>query len=175
MMRKLNIGNSDFKKLRLNDEYFVDKSLLIKDVLNGSDVTLLPRPRRFGKTLNMTMLRYFFEKTAESNAGLFSGLKIADDSEAMQHQGQYPVIYLSLKDIKGHDWHGALQLIAAEVSRAYRQHEDIIVGLNSNQAERWQQLIARKASLFELQSSLKELISDLFEYYQKPVVILIDE
>lgn len=77
LVKKLNIGNSDFKKLRTNDEYYVDKSLLIKDVIDGSDVTLLPRPRRFGKTLNMTTLRYFFEKTEDDDRGLFKGLKIA--------------------------------------------------------------------------------------------------
>jgi len=98
-MPKLNIGNSDFKRVRIEGDYFVDKSLLIKNVLDGNVVTLLPRPRRFGKTLNMRMLRYFFEKTEESNARLFDGLLIADDADAIRHQGQYPVIYLSLKNI----------------------------------------------------------------------------
>ena len=94
-MPKLNIGNSDFKRVRIEGDYFVDKSLLIKDVLGGNVVTLLLRPRRFGKTLNMTMLRYFFENTEENNAGLFEGLLIAEDADAMRHQGQYPVIYLN--------------------------------------------------------------------------------
>ncbi len=74
-MPQFRIGTDDFKKLRDENGYFVDKSLLIKEIIEGSDVTLLPRPRRFGKTLNMTMLRYFFEKNEISNSYLFEGLK----------------------------------------------------------------------------------------------------
>ena len=85
------IGADDFKKLRDNNGYFVDKSLLMKEIIEGNDVTLLPRPRRFGKTLNMTMLRYFFELSDDNRKYLFEDLAIADHPGCMKHQGQYPV------------------------------------------------------------------------------------
>lgn len=174
-MRKLDIGNSDFKDIIANQSYYVDKSMLIKDVLDASKVTLLPRPRRFGKTLNMTMLRYFFERTGEDNSRLFKGLNITSDKNAMSHQGQYPVIFLSLKDIKATNWDMAMQLIAVEVARIYRIHEQIMPELPEEACNRWQRIVAVKATMTDLQLSLKDLISDLSMYYQKPVVVLIDE
>jgi hypothetical protein len=87
MSRKLPIGVSDFKKLRENDYYYVDKSLFIKEVIDrGAEVLLLPRPRRFGKTLNLSMLRYFFEEREDSLAHLFQGLKISQEASIMEHQ-----------------------------------------------------------------------------------------
>ena len=100
-MPAFRIGTDNFKKLRDSNGYFVDKSLLIKEIIEGSDVTLLPRPRRFGKTLNMTMLRYFFEHSDEDKRYLFEDLAIAGHPDCMNHQGQYPVLYLTLKQIRG--------------------------------------------------------------------------
>ncbi len=98
MSRKLPIGLSDFKEVREEDYYYVDKSLFIKEVINRSaKVLLLPRPRRFGKTLNLSMLRYFFEKREDSLAHLFQGLAIEQEASIMQHQGQYPVKLQSVK------------------------------------------------------------------------------
>ncbi|MBF0102543.1 MAG: AAA family ATPase, partial [Desulfobacterales bacterium] len=105
----LPIGVSDFKKLREENRYYVDKSLLIQKVWEaGSDVLLFPRPRRFGKTLNLSMLRYFFEKTDDLNASLFNGLFIFQQPEMMAHQGQYPLIYLTFKDVKEMTWDNCL-------------------------------------------------------------------
>ena len=174
-MPKLNIGNSDFKKIRINGDYLIDKSLLIKDVLDGSDVTLIPRPRRFGKTLNMTMLHYFFEKTEESNAGLFDGLLIADDAEAMRHQGEYPVIFMSLKDIKGDNWDNAYAHIKEKIAAQYKKHLYIMDKLQSDDAEKFKEIAFRKANHASYESSLNLLISYLYAYHKKPVVILIDE
>ena len=87
------VGTDDFKLLRDAGGYFVDKSLLIKEVIEGSQALLLPRPRRFGKTLNLSMLRYFFEKTPEDHTYLFHDLTIASMPEVMHHQGKYPVIF----------------------------------------------------------------------------------
>jgi hypothetical protein len=84
------VGTDDFKLLRDAGGYFVDKSLLIKEVIEGSQALLLPRPRRFGKTLNLSMLRYFFEKTPEDHTYLFHDLTIASMPEVMHHQGKYP-------------------------------------------------------------------------------------
>ena len=174
-MAKLNIGNSDFKRVRIEGDYFIDKSLLIHDVLDGSVVTLLPRPRRFGKTLNMTMLRYFFEKTEESHASLFDDLLIADDADAMQHQGQYPIIYMSLKDIKGDNWGDAYELIKAKVAAQYKKHLYLGDKLPPDDAKKFKEIAFRQADRASYGSSLNLLISYLYAYHKKPVVILIDE
>lgn len=113
LQKKLPIGLSDFKELIEENYYYVDKSLLIKEIIDsGSKIILLPRPRRFGKTLNLSMLRYFFEKTRESTAGLFQHLSIwRQGEEYTQKQGQYPVIYLTFKDVKTTDWSSCYGLL----------------------------------------------------------------
>lgn len=110
-MPKFRIGTDDFKELINEGGYFVDKSLFIREIIEGSKVTLLPRPRRFGKTLNMTMLRYFFEK-----------LQITSHPDCMKHQGQYPVIYLTLKQLKGRTYEEVETRIRKMVSELYRIH-----------------------------------------------------
>ena len=116
------VGTDDFKKLRDDGGYFVDKSLLIKEVIAGSKALLLPRPRRFGKTLNLSMLRYFFEKSPEDRSYLFQDLAIASMPEVMAHQGKYPVIYLSLKDIKGEDWEESWARLRETITTLYLEH-----------------------------------------------------
>ena len=103
------VGTEDFKELIDKGYCFVDKTLLIKDLLNqNAKVNLITRPRRFGKTLNMSMIQRFFEKTEKSNAYLFDGLKINDAGEKyLKHQGQYPVITISLKDMDKSDYGSA--------------------------------------------------------------------
>ena len=120
-MKAIPIGVENFKKLIDKDYYFADKTLLIKDLLDAqADVSLFTRPRRFGKTLNMSMLRYFFEKTDEDNSYLFNGLKIADAGEKyMAYMGQYPVISISLKGVHQSTFEESMEeyknLIAKEV------------------------------------------------------------
>src|SRR5436305_4890579 len=110
-MMKLPIGYSDFKKIIDNKFDFVDKSLFIKEVINDAEVILIPRPRRFGKTLNMSMLRYFFEFNTDATY-LFENLKISHEKDLfLKHQGQYPVIYLTFKDVKEHSYQAAYQKI----------------------------------------------------------------
>ena len=109
-MKKLPIGTSDFKNLREDDKYFIDKSLFIKEIIEESaEVDLLPRPRRFGKTLNLTMLRWFFEITEnkEKRKKLFSGLNIEKEAVFEEHCAKYPVICLTFKDIKSMDFKSA--------------------------------------------------------------------
>ncbi len=105
-MEKLAIGVDDFKRLREHNAYFVDKSLFIEEVIEDiSDVLFFPRPRRFGKTLNMSMLHYFFNnKNTEENHRIFDGLAITKSPVFEQHQGQYPVVSLSFKSCKGDDF-----------------------------------------------------------------------
>ncbi len=129
------VGTDDFKKLRDSGGYFVDKSLLIKEVLAGSDVLLLPRPRRFGKTLNLSMLRYFFEHSAEDRSYLFQDLAIASLPEVMAHQGKYPVIFLSLKDVKGQNWEEVGRSFAKIIRLLFRQHAYLEDSLESYQRD----------------------------------------
>ncbi|OLN33109.1 AAA family ATPase [Desulfosporosinus metallidurans] len=105
MKKRIAIGVSDFREMLTGAYYYVDKTLFIKDILeDGSKVILLPRPRRFGKTLNMSMLNYFLEKSATDNSSLFENLAISQHSDCMDKQGQYPVIYLTFKDLKHNTW-----------------------------------------------------------------------
>ena len=115
MPKQVPHGISDFKELIEGNYYFVDKSLLIKEVLqHPNKVIILPRPRRFGKTLNMTMLRYFLEESVEDRSGWFANLNIATDSEMMAQQGQHPVIFLTFKNLKAETWEICLDPIHAE-------------------------------------------------------------
>ena len=105
-MKKIPIGIDNFYKLVDENYYFADKTIFIKDIIEeSSQVLLIPRPRRFGKSLNMSMLRYFFtNKNAEKNRELFNGLKIEKETEIMKLQGKYPLIYISFKDVKELSW-----------------------------------------------------------------------
>ncbi len=116
--KKLPVGLDDFKKVIENNYYFIDKTLLINELLNKkSEVTLLPRPRRFGKTLNMSMLNYFFDiENKESNKKLFDGLDISR-TDKMKYQGEYPVIYISLKDIKVSSWELCLEKFTSLIKK----------------------------------------------------------
>src|ERR1700722_16481244 len=121
---KIPIGESDFRLLRTEKYYFVDKSLLIKVVLNDARVILITRPRRFGKTLNLSMLRYFFDQAlAPDTAALFKGLLIEAETELFQqHQGKYPVIFLTLKDLKYALYEEACAAFAILISQLYTEH-----------------------------------------------------
>jgi len=174
-MPSFRTGTDDFKKLRDQGGYFVDKSPLIRSVLDSSEVTLIPRPRRFGKTLHMTMLRYFFEKSAEDRRPLFDGLAITDDTDAMGHQGQYPVIYLSLKDIKGASWEVAQDKLLERLSALHKRHDFLLDTLATDDRESYEKVIARCGSIADNELSLKKLIAHLQAYHNQPVVVLIDE
>src|SRR5438445_13536793 len=123
MLKPLPIGIDDFEKLISGNYYFVDKSLFIKELLEiASEATLIPRPRRFGKTLNLSMLRYFFEKTENSRAHLFENLAVAQFKDIMAHQGQYPVIFFTLKSIRSNTWDECYDMLKEIIADFYRQH-----------------------------------------------------
>ena len=174
--QKLPLGTSDFKSLIEQKNYYVDKTAFISDILNGSLVTLLPRPRRFGKTLNMSMLNYFFSNT-EDNRALFAGLAIEKDDEAMAHCGQYPVIFLSFKDVKQPNAERTFSQLSYLIADAFEKHRFAINALQLTEAEiRVIQAIRRKtATQEELGSSIKLLSELVSRHYKKPVVIIIDE
>ena len=180
MERKpLPIGIEDFKEVIASGYYFVDKTLMIKDlIVNKVKVGLFTRPRRFGKTLNMSMIQRFFEKTDESNAYLFDGLKISEYPECMQYQGQSPVISISLKSMKQATFEEAFavfkDLIRAEILR----HKSVLFqndAIEKTDLDRLTRFIELKAEKSDYNTSLGFLSRLLASAYNKNVIILIDE
>ena len=113
---KITVGTDIFQKYREQGYLYVDKTALVREVLNGSEVTLLPRPRRFGKTLNMTMLHAFFDMT-QSSRQLFEGLAITEDADAMTHFNAHPTIFLSFKALTMPDWPSNLDELARQIAK----------------------------------------------------------
>ncbi|QXM05194.1 AAA family ATPase [Crassaminicella indica] len=177
-MKKVPIGISDFKKLITENYYYVDKSLFIKEIINdGSEVILLPRPRRFGKTLNMSMLRYFFEKNDEDNKYLFENLKVNKYKDIMDMQGKYPVIYLTFKDIKDGNFQKCYEKMKEIISKEYSRHRYLIESqfLNEEDEIYFKDILYKRASQVEYETSLKNLSKFLSEYYNQKTIVLIDE
>lgn len=172
----LPIGISDFKELIKKNYYFVDKSLLIEEILEkGAKVTLLPRPRRFGKTLNMSMLKYFFNiENREENKVLFEGLLI-EKTKYIKEQGKYPVIHISLKDIKTNTWKECLEKIKIEISILYENYSFIKDKLSDVDKKIFEEIVYKRSDIGTLSSSIMYLSKMLKDYYGKEVVILIDE
>ncbi len=172
----LPIGVDDFKRYRDINGYLVDKTLLIREVLDGSHALLLPRPRRFGKTMNLSMLRYFFDQDGADTGYLFEDLAIANDSDAMSHRAAYPVVYLTLKDVSGGSWSEAREKLCETISREYVRHGEVEQSLRTKMEKgSFQELVDGEASDAALKSSLKNLIIYLHRHYKKPVVVLVDE
>ena len=141
--KPLPIGTEDFKKLIVNEYYYVDKTLLIKEILDiKSEVSLFTRPRRFGKTLNLSMLRYFFEDTRdasvnEENRRLFDGLAIADAGEEYTaHMQKYPVITLTLKSAKQGDFDTAYMMLKKEIAEEFLRHGQVLYSDALSKAEK---------------------------------------
>lgn len=176
--KPLPIGVEDFKRLVDNEYYFVDKTLMIKELLeNKETVNLFTRPRRFGKTLNMSMLQRFFEATEKSNAYLFDGLKIAAYPEYMAYQGQYPVISISLKSMKRASYQEAYFEYVKLLSDEFERHEIILQSDAVSEEDKleFQKIKKRIAEPKEYNSAVKLLSKCLQKVYQKNVIILIDE
>ncbi len=174
----LPIGNSDFKDVRQSGLYYIDKSLLIEELMassKGDKVVLLPRPRRFGKTLNLSMLHYFFDCT-ENNAELFNGLAITQ-STAWQYQGQYPVLFLTLKDCKAPSWQRMQFKLADAIGYMCEPYRFLLQEgvLHPHEQTQLTALLNRTAPIDYLENSLKVLTNILYRYYQKQVVVLVDE
>ena len=176
-MRKkaIPVGIEDFKELIQDEYYYVDKTLLIDEMLmNKSKVTLFTRPRRFGKTLNMSMLKYFFDvKDKEENKKLFENLKVSD-SEYMSEQGKYPVIFISLKDLKGNTWEECLKRLKLFIFDLYAEFEYIREKMNEWDKRKFEKVLYEKEDADYIMS-LKFLSDSLYRYYEKKVIILIDE
>ena len=175
-MKRLAIGLSDFKHLIEEDFYYFDKTAFIEEVIkDGAAVKLFVRPRRFGKTLNMSMLKYFFDiKNGEENKKIFKDLYI-EKTEAFKEQGQYPVIFLSLKDLKALTWEQMEEKINVTLSDLFSEYEYLLNELVETDFDKFKKIISEKANLSNLERALKFLTKILYEKYNKKIVILIDE
>ena len=174
-MKRLAIGIDDFRKIIKEDCYYVDKTKFMEAVLeDASNVKLFTRPRRFGKTLNMSMLKYFFDvRDSEENRKLFNGLDI-EKSRYINEQGKYPTILISLKSIKYETWEESLEQLKSLLSNLYNEFEYIRECLNESEIELFNDIWFKKEN-GEYANSLKNLTSFLYKYYKKEVILLIDE
>ena len=175
-MKRLAIGLSDFKHLIEEDFYYFDKTKFIEEVIkDGSQVKLFARPRRFGKTLNMSMLKYFFDiKNREENKKIFKDLYI-EKTEAFKEQGQYPVIFLSLKDLKALTWEQMEKAIKSAISRLFSEYKYLLNDLDKFDTLTFENILLKNTELEDLKEALKFLTRILYEKYNKKVVVLIDE
>ena len=174
--KPLPIGVDNFENLITKGYYFIDKTLFIRDLLDmKGEVNLFTRPRRFGKTLNMSMLRYFFE-FGEDNKELFAGTKIMSAGEKYRNaMGQFPVISLSLKSMKQADYHNAFYSFREEIAREYRRHDRILPDLPYDMKEKCLRFIESRAKPEEYQDALKYLSECLYTATGRKTIILIDE
>ena len=173
--KPLPIGIDDFKTIIEEDYYYADKTKMIESLLDdGARVTLFTRPRRFGKTLNMSMLNYFFNlKNKEENRKLFENLYISKN-KYMNQQGEYPVIYLSFKDIKALNWEKCYYLTRRLITYLYNEFEFLREKLNKKDLSDFDKVWLDEEGA-DWENSLKNLLRYLYEYHNKKVVVLIDE
>ena len=174
-MKKIPIGIDDFKKIRENNYYYIDKTNFIEEIGKNVGKTLLfTRPRRFGKTLNISMLKYFFDiKNKEENKKLFQNLYI-EKSDFFEEQGAYPVVYISLKGIKADTWENCLSGIKTLLRELYEEYSFIKEKLSLSEQIEYDKIWLKKED-GEYRNALKNLTSFLYEYYKKEVILLIDE
>ena len=173
------VGISDFSEIRQNGYYYVDKTGLIAELLNNSvaKVTLITRPRRFGKTLGMSMLAAFFDIHKNSDT-LFEGLEISKDTASCQKwMNQYPVMFLSLKSVDGNDFLTAYSQLAYEIGALYKEHDYLLESpvLGEEEKKLFWQIKERKTGKIEVMRSLQILSQLLNKHYKKEVILLIDE
>ena len=175
-MKRIPIGLSNFKHLIEEDFYYFDKTKFIDEIIqDGAQVKLFTRPRRFGKTLNMSMLKYFFDiKEAEENRKIFKDLYI-EKTESFKEQGQYPVIFLSLKDLKARTWETMEKDIKSTVASLFSEYKYLLKDLDKFDTITFENVIMKNIELENLKEILKFLTKILYEKYNKKVIVLIDE
>ena len=175
MKKGIGVGIEDFKKIIEEDCYYFDKTNYIEELLKDkTEIKLFTRPRRFGKTLNMTTLKYFFDvRNAEENRKLFKNLYI-EKSEYFKEQGQYPVIFITMKDLKKNTWEQMYFAAKSLISNLYNEFEYIREKLNEKDLIEFEKIWFKKED-GDYDNSLRLLSEYLYNYYQKKVVLLIDE
>lgn len=175
-MKIVPTGIENFKELIDKDAYYVDKTNLIREILREK-VVLYTRPRRFGKTLNMSMLHYFFSNKEKENAYLFKELNISKDKEALKHQNQYPVIFISLKDMKKNSLEKQLIKFKEVISFCSKKYLELLESpfLIDSEKELFKKYVDGISNEDELESSLLNISYYLNKHYHQKVIILIDE
>ena len=174
-MKRIPIGIENFKEIVTGDFYYVDKTKYIDELIyDGSKVKLFTRPRRFGKTLNMSMLKYFFDiRNNEENRKLFNSLDI-EKSKYIGEQGQYPTILISLKSIKGNTWNDSLEQLKILIRELYEEFNYIRDSLSESEIRIFDDIWFKREN-GEYTNALKNLTKFLYKYYKKEVILLIDE
>lgn len=175
-MKKIPIGYENFKEVIESDCYYVDKTKILEDLLSqGCKAVLFPRPRRFGKSLTMSMLDNFFNiETKENNKDLFNDLYISK-SEYFKYMGEYPVINISFKDLKSDTYEGTFNKFKLLISKLYSSKMYLIDSLYDFEKETFNNFLTKAASKEEYEESIRLLCDYLYRYYNKGVIILIDE
>lgn len=178
-MKGIGIGESDFKGLRIKDNYYIDKTLYIKHIIdNQSRVILVTRPRRFGKTLNMSTLRYFFDCEKKDTSKLFEGLKIMEQGEKYTSKlGAYPCIYITLKDVRGSNLEEMMLLFQTELNELFIDHANLLKSekIFDVEKEMFNTILNLKGNKIQLQGAIKLLSRMLYREYEKPVMLFLDE
>ena len=182
-MKKLAIGISDFKQVIEQNRYYVDKTLLIKELIDSDAlVSLIPRPRRFGKTLNLSMIRYFYETTnpnspEQTNSHLFKELDIWQEPEEYRKKcGKHPVIYLTFKDVKYSNWDDCLAGLKKAIANEFERHSTVIENSKEEKKKQFlRKIISENGEKIDYENSLRILSETLFKIYNSNPVILIDE
>ena len=173
--KKLPIGISNFKDIIEKNYYYFDKTKFIEDILeDGAQVKLFTRPRRFGKTLNMSMLKYFFDvRNKEENRKLFENLEISR-SEYFSEQGKYPVISISFRNYDKENWETGFRTIKTTIANMYAENKFLMDSLDKRELQKFEDIWLEKDE-GDWEGSLRNLVQYLYEYYGKKVVVLIDE
>lgn len=186
-LKGIPLGIDNFKELIDKNAYFVDKSLFIKEIINNtSKIMLFTRPRRFGKSLNFSMLKCFLEKPEcrklnnqnQDYKYLFKGLDIAAEEElTAEHQGRYPLLNFSFKKIKANNWQEAAYLLKEEIAREYRRHSYLLRSelLADFEKDEYRTLMKKEAPVFNYTSAIKDLTDFLKRYFKEKSIVLIDE
>ena len=172
-------GNSDFESMINGNGYFVDKTIFLKEFMNSGDhVLVMPRPRRFGKTLNLSMTEYFFDIQKPESKKLFREFKINEEKAfCEEHQNKYPVISISFKNVDGDDWKTCMTEIRDKITNLFRKHKKLLSSdrLESYEKKFVEQIIHEKGKPKDYRSALEKLSHYLNIYFEKKVIILIDE
>ena len=176
MLKGIPIGIEDFKKIRETDCYYIDKTKFIEDILiDRTEVKLFCRPRRFGKTLNMYTLKYFFDvRNREENKKLFNGLYI-ENSPMIKEQGKYPVIFISMKGLGGLNWDVSLGGIKAKIKELFREYIFLTETLDKYTLLEFEKYLISDFDEISTRKALKFLTEVLYKHYHQKVIILIDE
>ena len=177
--KRIELGYSDFEQFIKANNYFVDKSMLIYDLFEqGAYISLMPRPKRFGKTLNLSMIEHFFDINKSGSASLFTEYQITEKKDfCKEHQNRYPVINISLKDINETNWNDCFEMLKYTISKLYKKHDYLLNSdkISSYEKQIFEQIISKKGTGADYKFSLLNLSEYLNNHFGERVIILVDE